>query len=195
MRGRHIRDTVMCMMSVRVQLINQLVPVRLSAGLWTPRRSCDAAGRELNPNGEGTAALAWSTKRAGRITSRCPVCPAVRCGTMRREGRVRPGIHHIVSRARGFASRTNDQPAGRRRRAAGRTPCRRRARAPAVRRATHASRPSLSPWPWPPAPGKRNMYLLLAAGTRNPGCSGRALLCRARDVSEAPLQECLCFPL
>jgi len=154
--------------------VHQL-PVRLSAGPRTPRRPCGAAGSELklNPTPMGTG---WGRRNGSsgvvdqavradhmgvsRVSGR-----AVRCGTMRRP---RPsGGHHPSYRiTRGFASRTNDQPAGRRRRAAGRTAL--YAAVARVPRATHASRPSLRslpgrvpcPWPPAPAPGKRNVYLL-----------------------------------
>jgi len=199
----------MCMMSVRVQLMNQLVPVRLSAGPRTPRRPCGAAGSELklNPTPMGTG---WGRRNG----SSGVVDQAVRADHM--------GMG--VSRVSGHAVRHNNEEAASVRSSIISRVASRRAPVSNLQAALHAAvarvpRPcaaprtprvllSLSAWPWPVASGSgEKEHVLAACLLQEPGCSGRALLCRARDVSEptkptarpngeAPLQslqECLCF--
>jgi len=96
-----------------------------SAGLWTPRRPCGAAGSELNPN--GCSGVVDQADHGG-------VRP---CGAALEERPWASIIPRVASRrAPTCRRRPHSMPPSRA--CPGRAP----------RRATHA-------WPWPPTPGKK----------------------------------------
>lgn len=163
----------MCMMSERVLQLIKIKQFFYQCAFRPARGRLGgrAAGSKADPEHgkEATAPHRGSTKRGQGGSHRGVPCPSVRAAQAR-PPRPGPGTHHIT---RAFASRTDLQPQGAGGAPpAGRTPCRGRARAPAVRRATHASRPplSLSLSAWAVASGlwlRGKEHVVLAACRRN----------------------------